>query len=47
MDLRIVDGKYDYSGYGYGYDAIDNPFNISRSTTQSLWRASLGFQYKF
>ena len=47
MDLRIVDGKYDYSGYAYRYDAIDNPFNISRSTTQSLWRASLGFQYKF
>jgi hypothetical protein len=47
MDLRIVDGKYDYSGYAYRYDATENPFNISRSTTQSLWRASLGFQYKF
>ena len=47
MDLRIVDGKYDYSGYAYRYDATGNPFNISRSTTQSLWRASLGFQYKF
>jgi len=47
IDLRIVDGKYDYSRYAYRYDATDNPFNISRSTTQSLWRASLGFQYKF
>ena len=47
MDLKIVDGKYDYSRYAYRYDATGNPFNISRSTTQSLWRASLGFQYKF
>jgi hypothetical protein len=47
IDLRIVDGdKYDYSGTAYGY-SFNNPFNIDRSTTQSLWRASLGLQYKF
>lgn len=47
IDLRIVDGdKYDYSATAYGY-SFSNPFNIDRSTTQSLWRASLGLQYKF
>ena len=47
MDLRIVDGsRYDYSRNAFRY-SFDDPFNIDRSTTQSLWRASLGFQYKF
>jgi hypothetical protein len=47
IDMKIVDGKYDYSRYAFRYDATGNPFNINTSTTQSLWRASLGFQYKF
>ena len=47
IDLRIVDdSKYDYSRSAFRY-SFDDPFNIDRSTTQSLWRASLGFQYKF
>jgi hypothetical protein len=47
MDLRIVDNeKYDYSRNAFRY-SFDDPFNIDRSTTQSLWRASLGIQYKF
>jgi len=47
FDLRIVDGsRYDYSRNAFRY-SFDDPFNIDRSTTQSLWRASLGFQYKF
>ena len=47
IDLRIVDdSKYDYSRNAFRY-SFDDPFNIDRSTTQSLWRASLGFQYKF
>ena len=47
MDLRIVDGeRYDYSRNAFRY-SFNDPFNIDRSTTQSLWRASLGFQYKF
>ena len=47
IDLRIVDGeRYDYSRNAFRY-SFDDPFNIDRSTTQSLWRASLGIQYKF
>ena len=47
IDLRIVDGsKYDYSRNAFRY-SFDDPFDIDRSTTQSLWRASLGIQYKF
>ena len=47
LDLRIVDGeRYDYSRNAFRY-SFDDPFNIDRSTTQSLWRASLGIQYKF
>ena len=47
MDLRIVDEeRYDYSNNAFRY-SFDDPFNIDRSTTQSLWRASLGIQYKF
>ena len=47
IDLRIVDDtRYDYSRNAFRY-SFDDPFNIDRSTTQSLWRASLGFQYKF
>ena len=46
MDLRIVDNKYDYSGYAYRYD-IDNPFEDRISATQSIWRAQLGIKYKF
>ena len=47
IDLRIVDNeRYDYSRNAFRY-SFDDPFNIDRSTTQSLWRASLGIQYKF
>ncbi len=47
IDLRIVDNeRYDYSRNAFRYN-FDDPFNIDRSTTQSLWRASLGIQYKF
>ena len=47
MDLRIVDSsRSDYSRNAFRY-SFDDPFNIDRSTTQSLWRASLGIQYKF
>ena len=47
LDLRIVEGeRYDYSRNAFRY-SFDDPFNIDRSTTQSLWRASLGIQYKF
>ena len=47
LDLRIVDNeRYDYSRNAFRY-SFDDPFNIDRSTTQSLWRASLGIQYKF
>ena len=47
IDLRIVDGeRYDYSANAYRY-SFNDPFAIDRSTTQSLWRASIGLQYKF
>ena len=47
IDLKIIEGeRYDYSRNAFRYNFSD-PFDIDRSTTQSLWRASLGFQYKF
>ena len=47
IDLRIVDGdKYDYSRNAYRYN-FDNPYNMSLSATQSVWRAQLGFKYNF
>ena len=47
IDLKIIDNeRYDYSRNAFRY-SFDDPFNIDRSTTQSLWRASLGIQYKF
>ena len=47
IDLKIIDGsRYDYSRNAFRHN-FDDPFNIDRSTTQSLWRASLGIQYKF
>ena len=47
IDLRIVDGsKYDYSRNAYRY-SFDDPYNMSLSATQSVWRAQLGFKYKF
>jgi hypothetical protein len=46
MDLRIVDNKYDYSGYAYRYNP-DNPWEDRISATQSIWRAQLGIKYKF
>jgi len=53
IDLKIVDGKYDFSdgeccnsGLGFGYD-FEDPLNLTTSFTQSVWRAQLGFVYKF
>tara|TARA_B100000945_G_scaffold150763_1_gene120937 strand:- start:1349 stop:4555 length:3207 start_codon:yes stop_codon:yes gene_type:complete len=47
IDLRIVDGtKYDYSRNAYRY-SFDDPYNMSLSATQSVWRAQLGFKYNF
>jgi outer membrane receptor for ferrienterochelin and colicin len=47
IDLKIIDNtRFDYSRNAFRHNFSD-PFNIDRSTTQSLWRASLGFQYKF
>ena len=46
IDLNIVDGKYDFSGDGRYYDPT-KPFETRLSVTQSLWRAQLGFKYKF
>ena len=46
IDLKIVDGKYDYSRNAFRYD-FDDPYNLSTSVTQSIWRAQLGFKYKF
>ena len=46
IDLRIVDDKYDYSGYAFRYNP-DRPFEETLSVTQSVWRAQLGFKYKF
>jgi len=46
MGLNIVDDKYDYSSYAYRYNP-NNPFEESLSVTQSVWRAQLGFKYKF
>ena len=47
IDLRIVDGdKYDYSRNAFRY-SFDNPYNMSLSATQSVWRAQLGFRYNF
>ena len=47
IDLKIVDGKYEYDGLdAFGYD-IEDPMNTNISFTQSVWRAQLGFVYKF
>jgi len=57
MDLNIYEGKYVYSltydddgsidrGLAYGYN-LNDPMNTNISYTQSVWRAQLGFVYKF
>ena len=46
LNLQIVDDKYDYSRYAFRYNP-DNPFESTLSVTQSVWRAQLGFKYKF
>jgi len=53
-DLLLTDdySKYIYgkSGsrvdYAYGYDK-SNPFDLSKSAVNSIWRAQLGLVYKF
>ena len=47
IDLKIIDGsKYDYSRNAFRY-SFDDPYNMSLSATQSVWRAQLGFKYNF
>ena len=47
IDLKIIDGeRYDYSRNAYRY-SFSNPYNMSLSATQSVWRAQLGFKYNF
>ena len=57
MDLNIYEGKYVYSliydddgsidrGLAFGYN-LNDPLNTNISYTQSVWRAQLGFVYKF
>ena len=46
IDLYIHEGKYTYNKLGFGY-SLDDPMNINTSFTQSVWRAQLGFVYKF
>ena len=46
IDLNIVGDKYDYSRNAFRYNP-DNPFESTLSVTQSVWRAQLGFKYKF
>lgn len=58
IDLKITDGKYEMSDAvgingGWGFDTAyygeltGNPLNTEISYTQSVWRAQLGFVYKF